>query len=691
MPSEGTVQKEPDKTPAPVSSDASARPGGSVADVVFNDSITIQPSKRLPQYDQGPVKAYAAEGTDKAPSRLIAYICEDHLTPRTIKASNLASIPNPSLARLIATGVTEWPLAGKEKYCFIYENNFGNPIMKDDTQGALGIKADVVLNSVIRPLVSVLSDMRDRDVVHGNIRLSNIYDGGSKSLERVVLGDCLTTPPSYNQPVLYEPIDRAMCNPIGRGLGTQQDDLYSLGVCLALMMRHSDPTVGMSDEEIIEAKMEEGSYAFLLANDRLSGAILELMRGLLYDDENQRWNIDEVLQWLDGRRLSPKQTARRPKAARPLIFNGEKYTRPELIARDLNKNVSEARQIVENGEMEQWLSRALEDKLCTARYEKALKMAGEDGKGANYTEQLVTRVSMALNPDGPIRYKSISVMPEGIGSAVSEAYMIKRDVQIYHDFFMHYFITQWIDVQATTIPDVGSLISKFDGARAFLRHKGIGMGLEKCIYALNPEVHCLSEKLKKYHVRSPEDMMHAFEKLSRASDRPFMFLDRHSTAFISVKDRKNIDPYLHDLNMPETWRKVLAETKILASIQKRSQMDRFPGIASWVVDNMESMYDRFHDRELRADLKKKAQKAIEGGDLAKIVYLFDNPTVFNEDNAAFRKSMRTYYDLEQESVDIEKSLLNEGKHGREAGHQVAALVSAGLSVLIILFSIFGAG
>lgn len=691
MPSEGSVQKEPDKKPDSALPDAPAKSGGNAADVVFNDSITIQPSKRLPQYDQGPIKAYAAEGTDKAPSRLIAYICEDHLTPRTIKASNVASIMNPSLARLVASGVTEWPMVGKEKYCFVYENNLGNPLVKDDAKVALGIKPEIVLNTVIRPLIGVLADMRDRDMVHGNIRLSNIYDGGMKTMERAILGDCLTTPPSYNQPVLYEPIDRAMCSPIGRGVGSQQDDLYSLGVCLALMMRHSDPSEGVSGEKIVEAKMEEGSYAFLLANDRLSGAILELMRGLLYDDENQRWNIDEVLQWLDGRRLSPKQTARRSKAARPLLFNGEKYTRPELIARDLYKNVSESRLIVENGDMEQWLSRALEDKMCNNRYEKALRMASEDGKGANYAEQLATRVSIALNPHGPIRYKSISVMPEGVGTAVTEAYMMKRDVQTYHDFFMHYFITQWVDAQSGSIPDVGNLISKFDGARAYLRNKGVGMGLERCLYALNPEVHCLSEKLQKYHVRSPEDMMLAFEKMSRSPDRPVMFFDRHSTAFISVKDRKNIDPYLHDLNLPETWRRVLAEAKILASIQKRSQMERFPGIAAWIVDSMESVYERFHDRELRADLKKKAQRAVDAGDLSKVVYLFDNPAIYNEDNTAFRKAMRTYYDLEQESVDIERSLLNEGKHGREAGHQVAALVSAGLSLLIILFSIFGAG
>ncbi|HEU4837872.1 MAG TPA: serine/threonine-protein kinase [Micavibrio sp.] len=686
--SDVTVQDEPVKKAESPPVAPPPQTSALAGDVVFNESITINAGSRLPQYDRGLVKAYTASGTNKAPANLFALICEDHLTPRIHKASNYAAIVNPSLTHLAASGVVDWTPAGKEKYCFIYKHSLGNPLMKDDLRGALGMKPDVALNAVIRPLVSVLADLRDKDIFHGNIRVSNIFDGGSKNIERAVLGECLSCPVSYLQPVLYETIDRALCAPIGRGPGTSQDDIYALGVSLAMMLRHSDPMEGLSDEEIIERKMEEGSYSALLGKDRLTGQILELMRGLLYDDENQRWTIDEVMVWLDGRRLSSKQTSRRVKANRPVTFQGKKYSRPELLVNDFKKNPGEARQLIEDGELEQWLSRALEDKPATARFENAVRLAEEGGKGSDYPERLATRVSIALHPEGPISYRNISVLPEGVGPALTEAFIMKRDLQSYHDFFMNYFITQWIDCQAKNVPDVSNLVGRFDSARAFLRIKGLGGGLEKCIYAMNPEVHCLSEKVAKFYIRSPEDLMRAYEKISANSNHPALFFDRHIAAFLSVKDRKNIDPHLYDMNAPETYRRVLAEAKTLATIQKRSQMEKFPGIAKWMVENLGPVYERFHDRELREKTRKAAERLIVAGDLAKIVLLFDDPAVYQNDNIEFRRAMRQYHDLEQETIEIERALRNEATLGLETGHQVAAIVAGILAGIVIMASAF---
>lgn len=696
---DATVQKEPDTkaaaaTPQPQPTPAQENDLRGAVDAVFNDSITISASIRIPHYDKGSVRAYAARGKDKAPENLFAMICDDALSPRTSKVSNYVSILNPSLPRLVASGIIDWSPAGKEKYCFIYENVMAAPLMHDDTTGGGGMRPDRVLTSVIRPMISVLQDMHDRDIVHGNIRPSNMFTSSVSNQERAVLGECLALPIGCNQPALYEPINRALCSPLGRGTGTQKDDLYSFGVSLAMLMRHNDPTEGMSNEEILESKMEEGTYTTLLGRDRFSGAILELLRGLLYDDENQRWGLEDLLVWMDGRRLSPKQASRRLKASRPLPFNGEKYTRPEFLARDLNKNISEARKMIEGGDMEQWLARALEDKAVTARFEKALKYSEEDGKGAGYAEQVVARTAIALHPEGPIRYRSINLFPDGVGAALTEAYIAKRDIQAYVDFFMVYFVTQWIEVQSGTVNNSGDLIAKFDSARAYLRQKGIGFGIEKCLYILNPEIHCLSEKLQKFHVRSPEDMMHAFEKISKTPGRPLMLFDRHIIAFLSVKDRKNIDPYMHELNAPERYKRSLAEMKTLATIQKRSRMPNFPGIAEWMCDNLAEVYERFHDRELRADIQRSVNKYREGGDLGKIVALFDNSATYQNDFIEFRRAMRSYFDMDNECDDIERQLKNEGSYGLGTGHQIAAIIAGILSGIIIAaatFSSFSSG
>lgn len=205
---------------------------------------------------------------------------------------------------------------------------------------------------------------------------------------------------------------------------------------------------------------------------------------------------------------------------------------------------------------------------------------------------------------------------------------------------------------------------------------------------MNPEVHCLSEKLSKFHVRTPEEMMQAFEKMSGSPGRPAMFFDRHIVAFLSIKDRKNIDPYLHDLNAPEPYRRILAEMKVLATIQKRSNLDKFPGIASWIADNLTPVYERFHDRELRAENQKKVEHLKEVGDLPKIVFLFDDPSIYQEDNANFRRAMRKHHDLEQEIMTMERDLRDESSIGRDTGRQVAVVVAGILAGIIILVAAF---
>ena len=49
-------------------------------------------------------------------------------------------------------------------------------------------------------------------------------------MEQIVLGPNVTAPAGYDQPSMFEPIDRAMALPAGRGTGDSLDDIYALGV-----------------------------------------------------------------------------------------------------------------------------------------------------------------------------------------------------------------------------------------------------------------------------------------------------------------------------------------------------------------------------------------------------------------------------------------------------------------------------
>ncbi len=656
---------------------------------VLNGEVEVFISRPLPEYDQGPVKAYVARKKDEqGEGSYFAMICENSLVPNTHVVRSFVRVVNSGIVKLAASGVLYWPPAGEERYTFVYERNLGAPLMQSVDEPGLGWKQDKVMEAVIKPMVNVLLDLRDKDIVHGSIRPTNIYTGGLKDVDGVILGECLSVPSSFAQPAVVEPIHRAMVDPIGRGRGMFGDDLYSFGVSLAMILRSRNPLKGLSEREIIQQKIEKGSYVAVVGTERFSAAVLELLRGLLYDDWTQRWSLNEVLIWLDGQRLSPKQSVRMTKATRPFHFNKESYLWPAMLAADLGKNPNEAMQVITNGSLEQWVDRSLEDKLARGRFELAVGMAESTGRGPDHLERLVSYISMSLDPSAPIRYKGISFMPEAFPNALEKAFAEKKDLQPYVEIIQQKLISDWISMQQETYSEAVSMSMRFDNCRMFLKQNNLGYGIERCLYFLCPGAPCLSEKLKGYYVRSPEDLLFAFEKISARPDRPHLFIDRHIAAFLSAKERKVIDPYFLELNSDEEQSKVFGNLKCLATIQKREKLQMFPGIAGWLATLLDPVYEGFHDCRLRDEVKKKVDAQVKIGDLSKIAAIFDDTDLRRQDFTDFKKAMREYDELRREHEKIESKLLQPETFGKQTGQEIAAIFSAVLAGIIIMVFAF---
>lgn len=671
----------------------STGPGGAIAS--FNNQMFIDPNKHLPQLDQGPVRAYAASGaSDVSQVTHFAMVCEPDLVPRSRAAAAYATISNTALIKLVATGPIYWPPAQGERYVFIYEMPVGRPLMKEGQFTGLGIKPDVVLTALVRPICYALMDLHDADIAHGNIRPSTIYGVGSGTFERTVLSECLSFPMSFNQPVMFEPIERAMAMPLGRGPARIENDIYALGVSMAFALRTRDPMEGMSDDEIIKHKIEIGSLAALTSKDRISGNVIELLRGLLQDDRALRWTLDDIVMWLDGQHVAQKQSSKKPKAARPITFENERYLRPPLLAMDLNKSQSEAAQLIETKGLEQWVGRSLEDSAIMKRLESAIESVEEHGHGPGYWDRLLCRVSVALDPDAPIRYKGVTVFPEAIGNCVVSALIKRTDVQPYIDIINQQTATFWATAQPDTQVDLRMIVNLFDSCRAFLKQNNVAYGIERCAYFLNPACPCLSEKLKGFYVQTPEDMLRAFEKISTQPNRPQLMLDRHTIGFLSVKERKCVDFFLIELNAQENYRKIMGNLKVLATIQQRFRMEKMPGICRWFSEILDPVYERFHDREMRISIKKHIDQLVSAGDITKIAALLDNQQNIARDNDAYNAARAEYNDLRTEGAQLSKRLADPSLFGRSAGREAAAVVScviSGFAILFFIFTVFSKG
>lgn len=654
----------------------------------LGDRIEIFCDQFLPDYSVKDNKAFRACSKSNVDEQLFAIVCELKYVPRRRAASDYPSFSSPCLLPFVTRGKIFWPPAQQERYVFIYKDTLGKRVFGKGDGLFKAWKPEMVTDAFVKPMVEMLLGFSERGFFHGGIRADNLFGTVSgDAIEDVMFGDCLSMPASAGQSALFEPIERAMADPVARGNGRPNDDLYSFGVLLIVLMRSYDPLEGMSDDEIIREKIANGSYNALVGKDRFKGDLLELARGILIDNPEHRWDMEDVMAWLDGRRLTPKQAAKNKAASRPFVFCGEEIFHAKALAAVLDKSPTEVAKIVDDEVLDQWLGRALVDDGAMERLFAAKEMARDTIRSSQTYPYLITAFTAhALDQDGPLRFRGLRLMGHGIGSSLHEAMVLKKDLVGFADMFLQSVAIHWANMTQESYVDFSALASKFEACRGHIRQTKVGYGIEKCLYFLEPDTPCLSPIFENRYIASIEDMMLAFEELCVSGHPPRMFLDRHVIAYIHAQDSKVIDSYLYDLNSKDEHEVALANLGCLAGIQKRFKVGKVPGIARYFLNKSSLLLKKFHDRELRDDVKSSMEKYVKSGNLGKIHALLTSSDTINKDFRMFLMAKKEYAALRAEYKRLDEQFDNEKTMGVATGRAIAAAVSAVLAIIVILIS-----
>ena len=666
----------------------SARPaqkyGGHLAS--FEDRYFIDLKSELKEYSTDSVRAYDAGNTQSNPRGLFAMICDPRYTPRTNVSKNYKMQANSTLPTLVEYGRVIMH-DGTARYCYIYQNNLGSRVYNSDENIAMGWKTERLIETLLIPIVNCLDELQKRDVTHGNIRMSNLYDGGKKDFDKVKLGECLSVPASFNQPVMYEPIERAMADPIGRGEGTIKDDLYALGVILAMHVRNFDPQKGKSEDDIVAAKVVQGSYAALIgSSDRIASGISDLIRGLLSDNDKTRWGLEEVMDWLDGRRQNSKQPFKIKKAARGIEFMGRTFFYARTFAYRMQHNPQEVIPLIEGNELTHWIERSLDDREMLQRIEMAFESAKEGGAGVGYWDRLLPRISIAMDHQAPIRYRGMALHMNAIGNALALAFIEKKGMANFVELFNNGILHFWITTIAEMNIDVAEYVQLLDKVRGFLRQPGMMNGIERCLYFLNPSIHCLSPLVAEYYASAPDEYLKALESVAKvkAPNYPNVIIDQHAACFLVSRDPRLIEPHAFDLTSGQDFRHIIATLNILAAIQKFNDLGPLPHLTEWMCTLLNPVIERYHDSEYQKKLKKDIETKKEDGDLSKILVLLESPEKVKKDQVTYRRALAKYRELETEKQTLSQKMQKPKYFSERTGQEWAATISGVISVLIII-------
>jgi hypothetical protein len=477
-----------------------------------------------------------------------------------------------------------------------------------------------------------------------------------------------------------------MASPAGRGSGSISDDLYAMGITITLLMLGKNIIEYETLDDLFTEKIEQGSYSALCGKRRMPIDIIELLRGILSDDPGDRWGIAEMDFWIGGKRKTPMQRKPIQKSDTPYTFMDVEYRNAKSLAHSFTQNIKEAAAAIKDEELKIWLRRNLR-KGDLANAIKAIAEAAilheKNFKGTD--DYVVTKASILMDPEGPIRFKGLAFMPEAYGPALAVELLRRNSMQTAIEVINQGIPEIWYTAPCDKIRDEASIefYNMFARLKTNLQFEGPGYGIERCLYDLNGFLACQSPLIAELCVIDIEDLLPALDEIADRTDKKLRPLDRHITAFIAARFRERIDTHLRALAEQKDSSFMIGLLSLLAYLQWNLKVEPVYGLTSWIGGLLGPAIKTYFSRSTRHDIEQEMARVVRQGSLPELFDLIDNAEKRRQDKFKYDEARSEYKTAEDEILEIETGELSSPEAVEEVGQKYAALTSIILAMIFI--------
>jgi len=648
------------------------------------DRYAVEMGRLLPPV--GGLAAFTATDQTTGRTDLMAIRVQRHLPPRP-RTLQALSTPIDGLLTPLAHGVTVAQSGSSEEACYVIclappgPNLLARPRPWPEAE---------LLECVLRPAAQVLEQLRARGVTHRGIRIENVFQ--SRPGQPVVLGSAWAAPPTVGQPALFEPPYSAMCLLAGRGEGSIADDVYSLGVLLLCLGLDQAPLAHLDDAAIVRRKLEVGSYAALLGDQRLPPVIGDLVRGMLAEDPEHRPSPGLLLDPASAR--SRRVAARPPRRAqRAIPMAGVEIWDARSLAQALAVEPEAGVHALTSGAVIQWLRRSLGDALLAARLEDLVRHRALDSlpSDTNGDATLVMRAIAMIDPLAPLCWRGVLLWPDGIGTALAAAQATDADVSLrLQELIALELAGNWAAVRPERC-DFAVVRAEARQHHAWLQLSGTGGGEARLCYLLNPLLPC-SSKLMGGHwvIRLPELLLALEEAAGRADRKHVQPVDGNIAAFIAARSERRLDNELMALagGAPDD-EACMAQIRILAQLQSRHHKQALPGLAAWLAEQAGPVLATWRNRDSRASITERLQVLAHAGFLAPMLALVGDPVARDTDAREAQWASAELGRIDAELGQIAAGAGSRASLASRLGQEIAAGVGLAMLAIVLAAVAFG--
>lgn len=652
--------------------------------------FTLFPNQRLPDFDHPFAKAFAATDEFNTSRQMYAMVCENNIPYRHQAIQSVLGATSPHITSLLGAGVVHCSHLSESRYVLFMEKPAGvrlSELMKTQPR----LHEHKIIDFVLQPVVRGLLALREKQLSHGNICPASLFIGAEQS----VLAECYSLPCGTMQHYLYKPMERQMCDPLGYGEASEQTDVYALGIMAYELLYGLDRFRNIEQDDFIKLAMNLTTYQLFANNREFSDAFQDFFRGTMNDNPSERWGIDQVMQWLGGKRFNMIAPVPPKEAARPFTFGGENFFSRRLLAHAFHRNWREATKDIKHMKLERWCETSLHRPEMAERIERALRIAGE-ASTERHVSDMMTRIIAILDPTGPLRSLSLSLRPDAIGLILASLMdqtdqpefaqiinMVDTDVSSF-----------WLELsEANRSTEMSQTLWKLQRDRAFIKNTNPGFGIERLLYDMNPSLPCQSNILKQYHITTVIDALHTLDAIATHLAPDTSFMDRHLAAFIASRIDMGKDVKMHDFAaMPSLMNnQELRVLKILARAQQKADKKdnlELVGLCAWAGMRLEKMIDEIHNRVLRKRLKLQLRKLASTGNLNDLLNAVLNREIATRDYEGFTRAIALHEINHKRIEKLENQRLLDHM-AAELGGRMSTMISYVILVLTAYFVISG--
>lgn len=667
---------------------------------IIDGRYRIELHSPIPDFTSKTAVAYKAVDIRDENKTFIALVCGPNTVQRNQIILPLINAAHPNLMAIITYGVVALSQPKEERFVIMYEKPKGEKLSRLIAATKTRPSFEYICLNIIAPLATAIQHLSDLGVPHGNINCENIYFD-PRGTVGAFIGPCTTEPCGYSQPFYYEPVERMQALPAGKGEGDSSHDFYALAIVVLHIIYGMNHFVGMSENELVRKILKEGAFNTLTRNKDMPEVFYDFFRGLLSPNTYDRWNYRYLKAWLDGKRYNVMPTPPPQEAIRPFDFNGDlAYNRRE-VADIFFHHWQDVPEIFAAGQLSTWVAISLRNKELNEYLLRTTKaIVTSSRKNDPYINEQIMRMICVFDHAGPVRLGKLAFHLDGMNTLFAEMVFTQSEAELqllmqFIELSMFHFIMTQKNKDTEKGSDgsnvnLGALFMKLDRLRGIIRNSGLGFGIERILYDLNPGMNCISPLLNGLHASSLSSLLRALDTLAPRLSQNNDPIDKHIAAFIAC--HLNIQHEIHVTALSAqpilAKNQVMLALKILASAQHKAGISYLPGLTSWLALRIIPLLEVIRSKTLRNKLIAMVANAARSGSTQKMADIIIESGYAQAEASAYQQAVRNFKQNAKDIIYYSKKEMIE-IHSKQLGAKMAHYIAIAALITSFALSVWG--